>query len=813
MKKADIQVGKYYRARVSDKIVTVRVDRIEDRPAYKTYAKGGTHYKCTNLSTGRKVTFRSAARFRKEVPAPTAKSPEGQQYPDPTTAGLKRRGATTTSVGESALTNPSSNPCADLPPPRELPAYLGGKATGREILRQKYLRTDEDGQEETTDQCINRIVTSANSIIPPPIPDTPPPLPAEYLAQYSSGVQDITEQDATISESPRIASVTTKGEGGGLGIKGDQNAVVSATEPGTGGGKPLSGLAQRLRAKRGAKPAQSTGETPTPSEPMNTKGVNDLPATTHSCPHIEVSALAGTGKTTSVVGGVAQMKGVSLPITPSEQQAALWEMMKVGKSDRVRISAYNKTITDELERRVKVLGLDKMGVEAKGVHSLGYAAVRKAFGYLPPNDSTDMDRLAEVMGGAGTDYRQLKSLPGMWSVMSLVAGKNGLVSLCKQTLTDPTPENIDKLMSHFDKDAPTGGMNQVYDLVPRVLEASLSPKDSISFDDMIWLPLRHDLPIYKTDVQIIDESQDLNRMQQELVYRSGDRIVFVGDKHQAIYGFAGADSESMERMERTLAAQPRGLNILPLTVTRRCSHAVVGEARSLVPEFSAHPDNLPGAILEALFPTESEGSNNYWMGGGGLGGRRRERKWEETYGPMVQYGDMVICRCNGPVVSECFRLLKRGIKANILGRSIGEGLISMVEKSERTTKLDFLVWLQNWLDKELASENAKKFPSENRIINLNDKFACLASFCDGCDDTNQITQKIRSVFTDTPGEGVRLSSIHKSKGLEARQVFLLEPEGATVPHPMARTAWQRVQEYNLRYVAQTRAIENLIYVS
>lgn len=73
--------------------------------------------------------------------------------------------------------------------------------------------------------------------------------------------------------------------------------------------------------------------------------------------------------------------------------------------------------------------------------------------------------------------------------------------------------------------------------------------------------------------------------------------------------------------------------------------------------------------------------------------------------------------------------------------------------------------------------------------------------------------KITEMFTDDKNRpGVRLSSIHKAKGLEAERVFLLEPEGASVPHPMARSKQAKEQEYHLRYVAITRAINELVFV-
>jgi hypothetical protein len=65
MKKSEIRVGGLYKAKVSGKLVTVRVDGIREwgAPSVGT----GTRYDVTNLSTGRGTTFRSAQKFRGEV--------------------------------------------------------------------------------------------------------------------------------------------------------------------------------------------------------------------------------------------------------------------------------------------------------------------------------------------------------------------------------------------------------------------------------------------------------------------------------------------------------------------------------------------------------------------------------------------------------------------------------------------------------------------------------------------------------------------------------------------------------------------------
>jgi DNA helicase-2/ATP-dependent DNA helicase PcrA len=301
------------------------------------------------------------------------------------------------------------------------------------------------------------------------------------------------------------------------------------------------------------------------------------------------------------------------------------------------------------------------------------------------------------------------------------------------------------------------------------------------------------------DTQICDESQDFNRMQQELMYRAGERLIFVGDEHQAIYGFAGADSESMKRMAQTLAATDRGLDSVPLTVTRRCGKAIVEEAKRIVPDFEAHESNSPGHVFSARYPKGRSGGE--------------ELKWEETYLKHVELRDMILCRVNAPLVSQCFKFLRRKIPANIQGRKIGEGLINMIARSKARNIEMLSGWLGDWLEQETAIENRKKFPSEDRIINLQDKHDCLMCFVQEAETVEGVKKIVEDVFTDSKdGNCVRLASIHKSKGLEAKRVCLLEPEGATVPHPMAKSDWQIAQEWNLRYVAITRAIEELVYV-
>ena len=66
------------------------------------------------------------------------------------------------------------------------------------------------------------------------------------------------------------------------------------------------------------------------------------------------------------------------------------------------------------------------------------------------------------------------------------------------------------------------------------------------------------------------------------------------------------------------------------------------------------------------------------------------------------------------------------------------------------------------------------------------------------------------VEKETKSNGICLSTIHKSKGLEAERVFILHPE--LMPSNQAVTLREKEQENNLIYVAYTRAIKTLGFI-
>lgn len=532
-----------------------------------------------------------------------------------------------------------------------------------------------------------------------------------------------------------------------------------------------------------------------------------------TAPHLIVQALAGTGKTTTIIEALKLLKGQPSTLTPSPQQKAIWDCIYLSAehAKSVCFVAFNKSIAAELQRRVPP------GVDAMTMHAMGLRAITATYGKVAVVGHRVDDIIIRILPQFHDIWDLRRKRPG------LIPLTKQLVDLCKMNLLDGTEEDCYALLDHHAMDpGEDATVPEAVELVPHVLEAcaDVEADRTIDFSDMIWIPIKNNLTVKQYDLLFWDEVQDGNRCQQALAKKAGHRLVLVGDSHQAIYGFAGADSASMKRMELELSGmtndpkdgrcclvptEPKCV-VLPLTVTRRCGKAIVEEARKYVPSFEAHESNPPGIISrrglddKSPFCDQTTGSTVN----------------KTTYHSYCQDGDMVLCRMNAPLVSECFKFLKAGRRANIQGRDIGQGLISTVKATKAESVTDLVHALGKWVSDQTAKEQAKKHPSVDKITAIEDRYDCIMAFVDGQSSVAGVLNRIEEIFTDSKDSpGIKLSSIHKSKGLESSRVFILETEKTRKILGIAkdRGGWQYEQEQNLIYVAITRAISEFVYVS
>jgi DNA helicase-2/ATP-dependent DNA helicase PcrA len=117
---------------------------------------------------------------------------------------------------------------------------------------------------------------------------------------------------------------------------------------------------------------------------------------------------------------------------------------------------------------------------------------------------------------------------------------------------------------------------------------------------MVWLPNVLNLPVGNYDFLCVDEAQDLNKAQLELVLKAhaeGARGIYVGDKHQAIMGFAASDHRSISNIiERTFAIS------LPLSICYRCPTSHIELANKIYPVIEPDPEPRPGQYPTLVLP-------------------------------------------------------------------------------------------------------------------------------------------------------------------------------------------------------------------
>lgn len=238
----------------------------------------------------------------------------------------------------------------------------------------------------------------------------------------------------------------------------------------------------------------------------------------HGTSHICVNALAGTGKTSTIVVGASKLTGSVLAI------------------------AFNNKIAKELTARMP----DK--VKTCTFHSLGWQAIRAVYGKnLDLNKYKSHNIVERLLGNAEMEENEKNSIK---------FNTAKLVSLCKNRLVDPSRENLDELCLRYKVDC-NGEQEKIYELVPLVLSAAAKSKTEFDFDDQIWIPLVQNLPLGTYDNVLVDEAQDLNPARIEMIFKvmgNNGRMIIVGDKNQAIYGFTGCSTESMEVLEARLSA-------------------------------------------------------------------------------------------------------------------------------------------------------------------------------------------------------------------------------------------------------------------
>lgn len=449
--------------------------------------------------------------------------------------------------------------------------------------------------------------------------------------------------------------------------------------------------------------------------------------------NVVVMARAGSGKTSTIVE--------ALKFLPPDTKALL--------------CAFNKRIQVELANRAP------RGVDVKTLHSIGFSAVRLAWGQLILNDQK-VD---------GIIHKLLPDARG-----PTIAAIKKLVGLAKNSLASKVDQVVD-LAYQFGIESDEYVEEDLAKYALKVMERCLEKSSEIDFDDMIWLPVKLGMATSRYDIVFVDETQDLNACQLELAKKSckpEGRIFAVGDDRQAIYRFRGADENAIGRMIKELNAK-----VLPLSICYRCGRKIIEMAKQVVPDIEVSENAYDGEIINV-----------------------KTDAFLNTV--MPQPKDFVLSRTNAPLMGVCLGLLRQGIPATVAGREVATALINLIGRSKTDTIPELVAWLERWRTREIEKLHAR---GKNGTMELavNDKVETIEAISDGCAMVSEVVKRLNDIFSDQETNGkVVCSTVHKAKGLEAKRVFMLRetfrPGGST-------------EEDNIFYVAITRAQESLMIVS
>jgi superfamily I DNA/RNA helicase len=471
-----------------------------------------------------------------------------------------------------------------------------------------------------------------------------------------------------------------------------------------------------------------------------------------------LEAVAGSGKTTTIVEALDLMQG------------------------SVFLGAYNKKMADEL--KAKVAGI--RGVKASTFHGAGYGALMRAY-----RDSNrlelDENKVVKIAQSIADDQRRddLDEIVGTVAKVVSMAKNRGIGALSSITDFSAWAEMVDTY--GLCDEMPEGmTIECIVKFAQICLKRSNESLDTIDFDDMVYLPLQRQLRLFQNDWVLVDEAQDTNPTRRALakaMLRPNGRLVAVGDPHQAIFGFTGADNDALQQISEAF-----NCTHLPLTITYRCPKAIVTVAQEYVSHIEAG-DTAPVGAVESLDFNEIV--------------------------KQAKVGDAILCRYNKYLVNLCFKFIRAGIPAKIEGRAIGEGLAKLAGRWKVTNLNVLEERLAAYAEREVAK--AMKAEKEDRADRITDQVETLYVLIERAREQEVFSvaglkAMILEMFSDkVGGENIILCSVHKSKGLEWNKVFLLGRH-ELMPSPFARQAWQQEQEINLIYVAVTRAKQTLVDV-
>lgn len=484
----------------------------------------------------------------------------------------------------------------------------------------------------------------------------------------------------------------------------------------------------------------------------------------HGTGNMIVQAAAGSAKTTTIVNAIN--------IIPENKKTLF--------------IAFNKDIVEEIKSRLT----NSKNSRICTFHSLGLSIFMENNGNKLEDGQINEFKYKNYIKtniNELTEYKEIKSLGRNRSIY--IKNIIDLVEYSRFYLAFKERE-IKKVAEKY-------GITVIRDEIKvckKVLEWGENNIAQIDYTDMIWIPC---VLNYRTKKSLfnwilIDEAQDTTIAEQKLVekcYKRGCRVVATGDIAQMINVWCGSDEEAINNF-----AKMPNTKQFKLPISYRCPKKIVELA-------SKYSDNI---IAQ---DTAIDGEIHY-----------------NVSKNAPKNGDMVLCRITAPLISLYMDYLRINKKCYIRGyEKIKEQYLSLIA-STNSKMIDKQMLTSNGLFPELYKnlfklidtvketyglddEDSLMHPS---VLSIYDAICGIRVLSEGLSAVDDLVDKIKVIFNGDEADAIQLSTIHKAKGLEADNVYILLP--SLMPIKYAKKEWEVKTEQNLIYVAITRAKKTLNYI-
>ena len=397
-----------------------------------------------------------------------------------------------------------------------------------------------------------------------------------------------------------------------------------------------------------------------------------------------------------------------------------------------------------------------------------------------------------------------------------------LYNLCRLTLTDMSSnKDVSRLIDdhvlflyYGDEGYSAPDISEITSIL-KILDTKsrqqFETQGVIDFTDMLWITfnkLKYDnweVPYWALYTNIyVDECQDFSNIQLnflKFIRRAKGRYIFIRDFHQAIYNFAGSNAQAFNQIPKMFAP----IETFDLPICYRCAKSHLSRVNREYGIPILPRDDAPMGFVKTI----------------------DKNKISE----YAKAGDMVISRKNKWIAEVVLDLARNGTPIFIEDKE----MVGAIKRQILSSKCTSVGTLEKFLQKVISNYNKKLFEivsknvreggheeerleavaeTNSKIDNTSFLLEILEGYLENhtsSDSVSKFSDFVDKLLNTTPSpDCVRLCSIHKAKGLEATNVFVLNE--AKINFDFRNSKEQNVQEKNLSYIATTRAKEGLYLV-